>query len=34
MLFGAQLRRLREIKGITRDQAGYHIRGSASKVSG
>jgi hypothetical protein len=33
MLLGAQLRRLRESQGITRDAAGYHIRGSESKIS-
>jgi transcriptional regulator with XRE-family HTH domain len=33
MLLGAQLRRLRESKGITREKAGYHIRASASKIS-
>ena len=30
---GTQLRRLREAKGITREDAGYHIRGSESKIS-
>src|SRR6201992_2510217 len=34
MLLGAQLRRLRETAGITRDDAGYHIRASDSKISG
>src|ERR1700761_4334630 len=33
MLLGAQLRRLREAAGITRDNAGYHIRASGSKIS-
>jgi hypothetical protein len=33
MLLGAQLRRLREAKGIARDEAGYHIRASESKIS-
>jgi transcriptional regulator with XRE-family HTH domain len=33
MLLGAQLRRLREGAGITRDDAGYHIRASGSKIS-
>jgi uncharacterized protein DUF5753/helix-turn-helix protein len=33
MLLGAQLRRLRETAGITRDDAGYHIRASGSKIS-
>src|ERR1700739_2475567 len=33
MLLGAQLRRLREASGITRDDAGYHIRASGSKIS-
>jgi len=33
MLLGAQLRRLREQAGITRDDAGYHIRASGSKIS-
>lgn len=33
MVLGAQLRRLREAAGITRAQAGYHIRGSESKMS-
>ena len=30
---GAQLRRLREEKGITREAAGYRIRASESKIS-
>jgi transcriptional regulator with XRE-family HTH domain len=30
---GAQLRRLRESRGITREAAGYHIRASESKIS-
>ncbi|MGK5554371.1 helix-turn-helix domain-containing protein [Actinomadura kijaniata] len=33
MLLGARLRRLREAKGFTREEAGYHIRGSQSKIS-
>jgi transcriptional regulator with XRE-family HTH domain len=33
MLLGSQLRRLREAKGITRDEAGYTIRASGSKIS-
>ncbi|MFI1567791.1 helix-turn-helix domain-containing protein [Streptomyces sp. NPDC020490] len=33
MLLGSQLRRLRESKGITREQAGYSIRASESKIS-
>jgi hypothetical protein len=33
MLLGAQLRRLREASGVTRDDAGYHIRASGSKIS-
>jgi transcriptional regulator with XRE-family HTH domain len=33
MLLGAQLRRLREAKGISREEAGYVIRGSESKIS-
>jgi transcriptional regulator with XRE-family HTH domain len=33
MLLGAQLRRLRESKGITREDAGYSIRASESKIS-
>ncbi|WP_280876241.1 helix-turn-helix domain-containing protein [Streptomyces pseudovenezuelae] len=33
MLLGSQLRRLREAKGITREQAGYSIRASESKIS-
>jgi hypothetical protein len=33
MLLGAQLRKLRETVGITRDDAGYHIRASGSKIS-
>jgi hypothetical protein len=33
MLLGAQLRRLREQSGVTRDDAGYHIRASGSKIS-
>jgi transcriptional regulator with XRE-family HTH domain len=33
ILMGTQLRRLREGKGITREDAGYHIRASESKIS-
>jgi Domain of unknown function (DUF5753)/Helix-turn-helix domain len=33
ILLGAQLRRLRETAGVTRDDAGYHIRASGSKIS-
>ncbi|MFD9961128.1 helix-turn-helix domain-containing protein [Amycolatopsis sp. NPDC058986] len=33
MILGSQLRRLREEAGITRQQAGYSIRGSESKIS-
>jgi len=33
ILLGAQLRRLREAREITRDQAGYSIRASDSKIS-
>src|SRR6201984_1293107 len=33
MLLGAQLRRLREAASVTRDDAGYHIRASGSKIS-
>jgi len=33
MILGSQLRRLREAAGITRQQAGYNIRGSESKIS-
>jgi hypothetical protein len=33
MLLGAQLRKLRETANITRDDAGYHIRASGSKIS-
>jgi hypothetical protein len=33
MLLGIQLRRLREAKAITPDQAGYEIRASRSKIS-
>ena len=33
MLLGAQLRRLREAKGISPDRAGYEIRASRSKIS-
>ncbi|WP_235557884.1 helix-turn-helix domain-containing protein [Sphaerimonospora mesophila] len=33
ILLGAQLRRLREDKGVSRDEAGQYIRGSESKIS-
>ncbi|MBX6749698.1 MAG: helix-turn-helix domain-containing protein [Micromonosporaceae bacterium] len=33
MVVGAQLRRLREARGISREQAGYEIRSSESKIS-
>ncbi len=33
ILLGAQLRRLREAAGIAREDAGYHIRASGSKIS-
>ncbi|MBK1784819.1 helix-turn-helix domain-containing protein [Prauserella cavernicola] len=33
MILGAQLRRLRENAGVTRSDAGYHIRASESKIS-
>lgn len=33
MLVGSQLRRLREEQGLTRAEAGYHIRASESKIS-
>lgn len=33
ILVGAQLRRLREAAGVTREAAGYHIRSSESKIS-
>ncbi|MFC4005527.1 helix-turn-helix domain-containing protein [Prauserella oleivorans] len=33
MILGSQLRRLREAAGITRAEAGYHIRASESKIS-
>ncbi|WP_067450439.1 DUF5753 domain-containing protein [Actinomadura macra] len=33
MLLGARLRRLRERKGVSREDAGYAIRGSHSKIS-
>ena len=33
MLLGAQLRRLREARGVTREEAGYAIRASESKIS-
>ena len=33
MLVGGQLRRLREAAGVTREAAGYEIRGSESKIS-
>lgn len=33
ILLGSQLRRLREQKGVTRQDAGYVIRASESKIS-
>ncbi|KLL10923.1 helix-turn-helix domain-containing protein [Protofrankia coriariae] len=33
ILLGSQLRKLRENRGISREEAGYHIRGSESKIS-
>ncbi|MEU5275136.1 helix-turn-helix transcriptional regulator [Streptomyces asoensis] len=33
MLLGSQLRRLREARGITRDEAGYVIRASEARIS-
>ena len=33
ILLGAQLRRLREARGFTREDAGWEIRGSGSKIS-
>ncbi|MPY77595.1 MAG: helix-turn-helix domain-containing protein [Actinophytocola sp.] len=33
MVLGAQLRRLREAAGVSRADAGFHIRGSESKIS-
>ncbi|GAA2630141.1 helix-turn-helix transcriptional regulator [Actinomadura fulvescens] len=33
LVVGAQLRRLRELSGISAEQAAYEIRGSASKIS-
>jgi transcriptional regulator with XRE-family HTH domain len=33
ILLGAQLRRLREARGLTREDAGWEIRGSGSKIS-
>jgi transcriptional regulator with XRE-family HTH domain len=33
MMIGSQLRRLREERGLTRAEAGYHIRASESKIS-
>lgn len=33
ILLGSQLRRLREARGITREDAGYAIRASESKIS-
>src|SRR3954452_21726319 len=32
-MLGAQLRKLREVRGITRESAGYTIRASESKIS-
>src|SRR5947209_14712093 len=33
ILLGAQLRKLREAKGVTREEAGWEIRASESKIS-
>ncbi len=33
IVVGTQLRRLREAAGVSREDAGYHVRGSASKIS-
>src|SRR5947207_13839684 len=33
ILLGTQLRKLREAKGVTRDEAGWEIRSSESKIS-
>lgn len=33
IMLGTQLRRLREDAGVTREEAGYHIRASGSKIS-
>src|ERR1700691_6430447 len=33
ILLGAHLRRMRERAGISREDAGYHIRASGSKIS-
>ncbi len=33
MLLGAHLRRLREAQGVTREDAGWEIRSSDSKIS-
>ncbi|GAA1867414.1 helix-turn-helix domain-containing protein [Asanoa iriomotensis] len=33
IVVGAHLRRLREAAGVSREDAGYHVRGSASKIS-
>ena len=33
LMLGVQLRRLREAKGVSREDAGYLIRASASKIS-
>lgn len=33
IVLGSQLRRLRESKSISREEAGWHIRGSESKIS-
>src|ERR1700741_2471643 len=33
IVVGSHLRRLRETAGMSREDAGYHVRGSASKIS-
>ncbi|MCC5697292.1 helix-turn-helix domain-containing protein, partial [Klebsiella pneumoniae] len=33
LILGSQLRKLREASGISREDAGYAIRGSGSKIS-